>query len=78
MDHGGVDPVDLTLVLIEDQKEQADCLEAMFSVLTKRPWFKGYYIWQYFPQDRWSPLGFTVKGKESEEVIKKWLKENEQ
>lgn len=63
---------------IEDQKEQADCLEAMFSVLTKRPWFKGYYIWQYFPQARWSPLGFTVRGKQSEEVIKKWLKETNQ
>ncbi len=59
---------------VEDQKEQADCLEAMFTVMTKRPWFKGYYIWQYFPQDRWSPLGFTVKDKEAEEVVKKWVK----
>ena len=59
---------------IEDQQEQADCFQAMFEVLMKRPWFKGYYIWQYFPQDRWSPLGFTVKGKKAEEVIKKWLK----
>ena len=58
---------------VEDQQEQADCLEATFAALSKRPWFKGYYIWQYFPQDRWSPLGFTVKGKKSEEVIKKWL-----
>ncbi|MFH1877655.1 MAG: discoidin domain-containing protein [Candidatus Omnitrophota bacterium] len=59
---------------IEDQQEQADCLEATFDVLTKRPWFKGYYIWQFFPQDRWSPLGFTVKGKKSEEVLRNWLK----
>ena len=58
---------------VEDQEEQAACLEAVFSVLTKRDWFKGYYIWQYFPQDRWSPLGFTVKGKKAEEVIKNWL-----
>ena len=62
----------------EDQQEQADCFEAMFQVLTKRPWFKGYYVWQYFPQDRWSPLGFTVKGKKTEEVIKEWLKDNKQ
>lgn len=61
----------------EDQQEQADCLEAMFTVLSKRPWFKGYYIWQYFPQERWSPLGFTVKGKKAEEVIKNWLKVSE-
>ncbi|MFH1665246.1 MAG: discoidin domain-containing protein [Candidatus Omnitrophota bacterium] len=58
---------------IEDQQEQADCLEATFEVLTKRPWFKGYYLWQYFPQERWSPLGFTIKGKKSEEIVKKWL-----
>jgi hypothetical protein len=60
----------------EDQQEQADCFQAMFEALSKRPWFKGYYIWQYFPQDRWSPLGFTVKGKRSEEVIKEWLNKN--
>ncbi|NQT32369.1 MAG: discoidin domain-containing protein, partial [Candidatus Omnitrophica bacterium] len=30
---------------IEDQKAQADCLEATFAVLKKRPWFEGYYIW---------------------------------
>jgi len=59
---------------VEDQEEQADCLEAVFEVLNSRSWFKGYYIWQYFPQKRWSPLGFTVTGKKAEEVIKKWLK----
>ncbi|MCK5450288.1 MAG: discoidin domain-containing protein [Candidatus Omnitrophica bacterium] len=56
----------------EDQQEQADCLEAVFTVLHKRSWFKGYYVWQYFPQERWSPLGFTVDGKRAEEVIRKW------
>lgn len=59
---------------IEDQQEQADCFEAMFRGLEGRDWFGGYHIWQYFPQDRWSPLGFTVKGKKAEEVINNWLK----
>jgi hypothetical protein len=58
---------------VEDQQEQADCLRAVFEALSGRDWFKGFYIWQYFPQDRWSPLGFTVKGKKAEEVIKEWL-----
>ncbi|MGB2601611.1 MAG: discoidin domain-containing protein [Candidatus Omnitrophota bacterium] len=62
---------------VEDQQEQADCLAATFEVLSKRSWFEGYYIWQYFPQDRWSPLGFTIKGKKAEEVVKKWLKKAE-
>ncbi len=63
---------------VEDQKAQADNLDAAFTVLTKRPWFAGYYVWQYFPQDRWSPLGFTVKGKMAEKVMSKWLIEKEQ
>ena len=61
-----------TLKNAEDQKEQAACLEAAFQVLTKRTWFKGIYLWQYFPQDRWSPLGFTVKEKEAEKVLSEW------
>jgi hypothetical protein len=61
----------------EDQEEQARCLDATFTVLSKRPWFEGYYIWQYFPQDRWSPLGFTVKGKKAEDVLQKWNQEIE-
>lgn len=63
----------VALTDIEDQQAQADAFEAMFTVLTERDWFEGYHIWQYFPQDRWSPLGFTVKGKKAEEVIKTWL-----
>lgn len=65
----------------EDQQEQADCFEAMFEVFGKKPWFKGYYLWQYMPQERWSPLGFTINNKKAEEVVKKWIekfkKENE-
>lgn len=64
----------VAITAIEDQQEQADSLQAMFSVLTQRPWFKGYYLWQYFPQERWSPLGFTVNGKQAEKVIEDWLK----
>ncbi len=62
----------------EDQKAQAESLNAVFTVLSKRPWFQGYYVWQYFPQERWSPLGFTVKGKQAEGIMTKWLKGTEQ
>jgi len=64
-----------TLSNEEDQKEQADCLDAALSVLSGREWFKGMYLWQYFPQDRWSPLGFPVRGKLAESVLKKWYEE---
>jgi len=63
----------VALTAEEDQQEQADCLEATFEVFSKRPWFKGYYLWQYMPQERWSPLGFTINGKKAEEVVKKWI-----
>lgn len=59
---------------VVDEKEQADCYEAMFKVLLERDWFKGYHIWQYFPQRRWSPQGFTVRDKMAEDVIRKYLR----
>lgn len=59
---------------VEDQKEQRDCLNALLEVMTQKPYFKGMYLWHYLPQDRWSPLGFTVKDKVAEEVLKDWYK----
>ncbi|KJJ85205.1 protein containing Coagulation factor 5/8 type [Candidatus Omnitrophus magneticus] len=64
----------VALTSIEDQQEQSDCLDAAFEVLTKKPWFKGYYLWQYMPQERWSPLGFTVNGKKAENIFCGWVK----
>lgn len=60
---------------IENQDEQRDCLKAVFGVMSKRPFFKGAYLWQFLPQDRWSPLGFTVKGKKAEKVLSEWFKQ---
>ena len=57
-----------------DQEEQANSLEAMFIVCFQYPWFKGFYLWSYFPQERWSPLGYTIRGKLAEDVFKKRLK----
>ena len=59
----------------EDQDEQAEAMNAALTVLTKRDWFKGLYWWQYFPQERWSPLGFTIKDKKAENVLEKWYGE---
>ena len=61
-----------TLTNPEDQKEQADSLDAALNVLHKRDWFKGMYLWQCFPQERWSPLGYPVRGKLAEEVLRGW------
>lgn len=57
-----------------DQQEQADSLDAMLTVCSKFPWFKGLYWWNYFPQERWSPLGYNIRGKKAEEIFSAWFK----
>jgi hypothetical protein len=57
-----------------DQQEQADALDAMLTTCSAFPWFKGFYWWNYFPQERWSPLGYIIRGKIAEEVFSEWLK----
>lgn len=57
-----------------DQLEQADALDAMLKVCSAYPWFKGLYWWNYFPQNRWSPLGYAIRKKIAEEVFSDWLK----
>lgn len=59
---------------VEDQDEQVDCIDAMSTVMTQQSYYRGGYLWQYLPQDRWSPLGFTIKGKKAEETLKAWYK----
>jgi hypothetical protein len=63
--------------LKEDQQEQADCLDAALVVLTKRPWFKGLYWWNYFPKAGVGPLGYALRGKLGEKVLKDWYGEME-
>ncbi|MDD4953486.1 MAG: discoidin domain-containing protein [Candidatus Omnitrophica bacterium] len=57
-----------------DQQEQMDCLDAMLTVCTTYPWFKGIYWWNYFPKVTWSPLGYPIRGKKAEETFSEWLK----
>ncbi len=57
-----------------DEQEQADAIEAMLKVCPTYPWFKGFYLWSYFPQERWSPLGYIIRGKKAEAVLSDWLK----
>jgi len=56
----------------EDQQEQADCLEATFTVMTKRDWFKGMYYWNWFSHDIANPLGYPIRGKIAQSVLAAW------
>jgi len=59
---------------VESQDEQANCLESLFMVLTNRPWFKGFYWWNYFPRPDIGPLGYTLRGKKGEKILSEWFK----
>ena len=59
---------------VPDRREQADCFTAAFEVLTKRPWFHGFYWWHYFPRDRPVVEDLTIRGKLAEEVMTNWFK----
>jgi hypothetical protein len=56
----------------ENQDEQANCLESLLEVLTKREWFKGLYWWNYFPRPDIGPLGYTLRGKKGEKILSEW------
>lgn len=57
----------------ESQEEQSNCLTALFEVMSKRAWFKGFYWWNYFPRPDLGPLGYTLRGKKGEKVLSEWF-----
>jgi hypothetical protein len=57
----------------ESQEEQANCLESIFLALADRPWFKGFYWWNYFPRSDIGSLGYTLRGKKGEKVLTEWF-----
>ncbi len=58
----------------ESQEEQANCLESLLIVMTKRDWFKGFYWWNYFPRPDIGPLGYTLRGKAGEKILSDWFR----
>jgi hypothetical protein len=57
---------------VPDEEEQADCLQAALSVLSKKPWFKGLYWWESLVRTDKSPLGYSLWDKKAEELLKGW------
>jgi len=58
---------------VESQDEQANCLEALLLVMSNRPWFKGFYWWNYFPRPDIGVLGYTLRGKKGEKILTEWF-----
>ncbi|MFA5147213.1 MAG: discoidin domain-containing protein [Candidatus Omnitrophota bacterium] len=57
----------------ESQDEQANCLESLFAGLSNRSWFRGFYWWNYFPRSDIGSLGYTLRGKKGEAILKEWF-----
>ena len=57
---------------VESQEEQANCLNSLLTVLSKRSWFKGLYWWNYFPRPEIGQLGYTLRGKSGEKILMEW------
>jgi hypothetical protein len=62
-----------------DLEEQARCYEAMFRSVWGKPWFRGTFIWKWFPlYDRTRSAtdnNFTPQGKPAEEVLGRWYRQ---
>jgi glycosyl hydrolase family 113 len=57
-------------------EEQARCYEAMFRAAWNQPWFRGLYVWKWFPhRDGRESAGdnsFTPQGKPAEAILGRW------
>ena len=59
-----------------DQGEQVNAYEALFRSVGQLPWFRGLFIWKWYPNasritvDR---IEFSPQNKEAERVLKRWF-----
>ncbi|SDA24469.1 hypothetical protein SAMN02910447_02530 [Ruminococcus sp. YE71] len=65
-----------------DETEQADFYEAALSTCFDKPWFAGYFWWDWkaiIPSEEKASENrdFTCYGKKSEQVLRKWYKKDE-
>lgn len=60
-----------------NQQGQANALEALYRVFTPKPWWKGGFLWKWFPEmkghEGYPEKDYTPQGKLSENIVKKWF-----
>lgn len=56
---------------------QANALEALYTVFNNRIWWKGGFLWKWFPElkghEGYLEKDYTPQGKLSEQIVKKWF-----
>jgi len=57
-----------------DESEQANFYESCFRAMWNEPWFAGFFWWDWYTKlpSRSPEMGFTVCGKQAEDVVKSW------
>ncbi len=60
-----------------DENAQADALEALYTIFYKEDYWKGGFLWKWFPEmkghEGYPEKDYTPQGKEGEQVVKKWF-----
>lgn len=59
----------------QDVQEQRDAFDAFFQVWGAHggSWFKGAHIWEWDPDNAYSPTGYSPKDKPAEQLITDWF-----
>lgn len=59
----------------QDVQEQRDAFDAFFQVWGSHggTWFKGAHIWDWDPDNAYSPTGYSPMGKPAEQLITDWF-----
>ncbi len=59
-----------------NQQAQANALEALFVVFSKKKWWHGGFLWKWFPNmeghEGYPASDYTPQGKIGEQVLRKW------
>jgi hypothetical protein len=59
-----------------NQQAQANAIDALFETFWKEPWWRGGFIWKWFPEGQghegYPERDYTPQGKLAEGILKKW------
>lgn len=66
-------------MLAVDTQEQADCYRAALETFKDKPWFKGFYWWNWETNPNAggiSDTGFTPQNKPAQDILSEWYNKN--
>ncbi|MEH2511494.1 hypothetical protein V1291_002848 [Nitrobacteraceae bacterium AZCC 1564] len=75
VDGTNIAPGGWTASSTQDVQEQYEAFDAFFQVWGSEggSWFKGAHIWDWEPDNKYSPTGYSPMGKPAEQLITEWF-----